>query len=74
MLSLRRLTVFLCLVAVLLAALFPSASNSAACLVTVFFVFIATVITVAFSRRHETSFLPASPLIAVVASRAPPCG
>jgi Zn-dependent protease with chaperone function len=74
MLSLRRLTVFLCLVAVLLAALSPSASGNAVCLVTVFFYFIATVVTLAFCRRNETEFLPSSPLIAVLASRAPPCG
>ena len=74
MFSLRRLTVFLCLAAVLLAALSPSAPGNAACLVTVFFYFIATVVPVLFSHRNETPFLPASPLIAVLASRAPPCG
>jgi hypothetical protein len=74
MFSLRRLTVLLCLVAVLLAALSPSAFGNAACLVTVFFYFIATVVTVLISQRDETAFLPASPLLAVLASRAPPRG
>jgi hypothetical protein len=74
MFSLRRLTVFLCLVAVLLAALSPSASGNAACLVTVFFYFIATIVTVLFFHRDETAFLPRSPLIAALTSRAPPCG
>jgi len=71
---LRRLTVFLCLVAVLLAAVSPSASGALpAWLVTAFFCFIAVVVIVSLARLDEAAFLPASPLIAVVSSRAPPC-
>ena len=69
---LRRLTVFLCLVAVLLAAINPSASGMlSACLITLFF-FVAAVVIVALRRHDESIFLPPSPALSLVASRAPP--
>ena len=72
MISMRKLIAFLCLAAVVLAAMTPvSAGLFYAVVVPLFFV-VGIVVTVWAERQSEVSTIPTLLCLPVIASRAPP--
>jgi hypothetical protein len=72
MLLMRRLIVVLCLVAVISAALAPSAHVLSAAILVPLLLFVATIVIVPIRFERENSTLPASPCLSFATSRAPP--
>jgi hypothetical protein len=69
--SVRRLIAFLCVVAVILAAMTPAAPGLLWAILVPLLLFAAVVIA-PISRETENSDAPAFPFLSVVTSRAPP--
>ncbi len=72
MFSARRLIAFLCLAAVLLAAIAPTASGLFLAILVPLLLFVAAVVIVPIGREPEGGDGPAFLFLSVVTSRAPP--
>jgi|CZKR01.1.fsa_nt_gi hypothetical protein len=72
MFSVRRLIAFLCVVAVILAAITPAAPGLLWAILVPLLLFVAAVVIAPISRESENSDAPAFPFLSVVTSRAPP--
>jgi hypothetical protein len=72
MFSLRRLIAFLCVVAVILAAIAPAAPGLLWAILVPLLLFVGAVVIAPISRESENSDAPAFPFLSVVTSRAPP--
>jgi len=72
MFSTRRLIVFFCLVAVLLAAIAPSSPGVFWAVLVPLLLFVASVVITPISRKSEKNNAPAFPFFSVPTSRAPP--
>ena len=68
----RKIALFLCLAAVLLVAISPVAPILLWAIVVPLFLFCASVVVGPIDRRRELFGLPVSPVVALVAPRAPP--
>jgi hypothetical protein len=69
---LRRLIAFLCIVAVLLAAMSPVASGLVPAILVPLLLCIAVVVLATVARKSDEVYFPALPILASLASRAPP--
>jgi hypothetical protein len=72
MFSLRRLIAFLCVVAVILAAIAPAAPGLLWAILVPLLLFVGAVVIAPISRESENSDASAFPFLSVVTSRAPP--
>jgi uncharacterized protein (DUF58 family) len=72
MFSVRRLIAFLCVVAVILAAITPAAPGLLWAILVPLLFFVAAAAIAPISRESKNSDAPPFPLISVVTSRAPP--
>lgn len=72
MFSARRLIAFLCLVAVLLAAITPATSGLFLAILVPLLLFVAAVVIVPIGREPESGDAPAFLFLSIVTSRAPP--
>lgn len=72
MFSARRLIAFLCLVAVLLAAITSATSGLFLAILVPLLLFVAAVVIVPIGREPESGHAPAFLVLSVVTSRAPP--
>jgi len=72
MFSVRRLIAFLCVVAVILAAITPGAPGLLWAILVPLLLFVAAVVIAPIRRESENSDAPAFPFLSVVTSRAPP--
>jgi hypothetical protein len=72
MLSARRLVGFLCVVAIILAAVAPSTTGLLLAILVPLVLFDAVAVIVQKSREGEDSQATAFPFLSVVTSRAPP--
>jgi hypothetical protein len=72
MISLRRLIVFLCVVAVLLAAMSPAASGLHCAILVPLLLCVAVIVLTAMDRGSDEVCLPVFPVLSSLSSRAPP--